>query len=47
MVALTGYGQPEDQRRSFQAGFDLHLTKPFEAKKLRQLLSEGPSSRPT
>jgi len=28
LVALTGYGQPEDLRRSAQAGFDGHLVKP-------------------
>jgi signal transduction histidine kinase len=33
LVALTGYGQPEDHRRSAAAGFDAHLVKPaaFEA----------------
>jgi signal transduction histidine kinase/CheY-like chemotaxis protein len=28
LIAITGYGQPEDARRALQAGFDLHLTKP-------------------
>jgi signal transduction histidine kinase/ActR/RegA family two-component response regulator len=28
LVALTGYGQPQDQERAVEAGFDLHLTKP-------------------
>jgi CheY-like chemotaxis protein len=28
LVALTGYGQEEDMRRSRQAGFDQHLVKP-------------------
>src|SRR5262249_3576713 len=27
IIALTGWGQPEDQRRSLEAGFDRHLTK--------------------
>jgi len=26
LVALTGYGRPEDQRRAAEAGFDAHLT---------------------
>jgi signal transduction histidine kinase len=28
LVALTGYGQPEDKKRASEAGFDEHLTKP-------------------
>jgi CheY-like chemotaxis protein len=31
LVALTGYGAPEDQARSRDAGFDLHLIKPVDA----------------
>ncbi len=38
LVALTGYGQPEDRRRALDAGFDEHLTKPVEPAKLRALL---------
>ena len=30
LVALTGYGRPEDQRRSQEAGFDAHLVKPVD-----------------
>src|SRR5206468_2705138 len=29
LIAVTGYGQPEDQRRAFDAGFDAHLVKPI------------------
>jgi len=44
LIALTGYGQPDDERRSRQAGFDYHLTKPVTYDKLRQLLvGEEPS----
>ena len=39
MIALTGYGQHEDQLRSHQAGFDFHLTKPADPKKLEKLLA--------
>ncbi|MBC7500573.1 MAG: PAS domain-containing protein [Herminiimonas sp.] len=30
LVAVTGYGQPEDKERALQAGFDLHLVKPVK-----------------
>lgn len=30
LIAVTGYGQPEDRRRSHEAGFDEHLTKPVD-----------------
>jgi CheY-like chemotaxis protein len=30
LVALTGYGQPSDRRRTAEAGFDEHLTKPVD-----------------
>jgi CheY-like chemotaxis protein len=29
VAALTGFGQPEDRRRTQEAGFDHHLVKPF------------------
>ncbi|MDB5760529.1 MAG: hybrid sensor histidine kinase/response regulator [Burkholderia sp.] len=35
LVALTGYGLPEDQQRALQAGFDLHLVKPVPPDRLR------------
>jgi len=39
LVALTGYGQEEDRRRSLEAGFDFHLTKPTRFNELEQLLA--------
>jgi CheY-like chemotaxis protein len=39
LVAMTGWGQEEDRRRSQEAGFDRHLVKPAEPKALRQLLA--------
>jgi PAS domain S-box-containing protein len=30
LVAVTGWGQEDDQRRSVDAGFDLHMTKPVD-----------------
>ena len=40
LVALTGYGQPEDVRQSLEAGFDLHIVKPLNADTLERLLAE-------
>jgi CheY-like chemotaxis protein len=38
LIALTGYGQPEDRARALEAGFDVHLTKPVDVARLEQLL---------
>jgi CheY-like chemotaxis protein len=38
LVALTGYGQDEDRRRSIAAGFDHHLVKPASPQTLMKLL---------
>ncbi len=38
LVALTGWGQQEDRRRTAEAGFDRHLVKPVEPKALEDLL---------
>jgi CheY-like chemotaxis protein len=38
LVAMTGWGQEEDRRRSHEAGFDYHLVKPADPDALRQLL---------
>jgi len=42
LIALTGRGQEEDRRRSKEAGFDYHVTKPLEIETLEQLLRETP-----
>ncbi|HEX7152068.1 MAG TPA: hybrid sensor histidine kinase/response regulator [Thermoanaerobaculia bacterium] len=42
LVALSGFGQPEDKRRALEAGFNEHLTKPADVKDLEQLLSRVP-----
>jgi CheY-like chemotaxis protein len=39
LVALTGWGQDEDRRRTAEAGFDEHLTKPVDAERLAALLA--------
>jgi two-component system, chemotaxis family, CheB/CheR fusion protein len=38
LIAVTGWGQEEDRRRAFEAGFDHHLTKPIAAETLESLL---------
>ena len=39
VVAVTGWGQEADRRRSREAGFDSHWVKPLDAQKLTALLS--------
>ncbi len=39
LVALTGWGQDEDRRRSHDAGFDHHLVKPVEVRALEEILA--------
>jgi CheY-like chemotaxis protein len=46
LIALTGYGQEEDRRRSRAAGFDAHLVKPVDPEALRQLLAQYQGRRP-
>jgi CheY-like chemotaxis protein len=38
LIALTGWGQEEDRRKSESAGFDFHLTKPADMSALQTLL---------
>ena len=40
MVAITGWGQPDDLRKSREAGFDLHLVKPVDPDAITELLTE-------
>ena len=42
LVALTGWGQDSDRRRSQEAGFDSHLVKPLDLDKLTDLLATLP-----
>jgi signal transduction histidine kinase len=46
LIALTGYGLAEDQRRVLEAGFDTHLVKPVELNTLLDQLA-GVTARPT
>ena len=38
LIALTGYGQREDMQQAREAGFDLHLVKPVEPRRLDEAL---------
>jgi CheY-like chemotaxis protein len=40
IVALSGFGLPEDRARALEAGFDQHLVKPAAAAFLKSLLDE-------
>jgi PAS domain S-box-containing protein len=44
LIAVTGYGQEEDRRRSIEAGFDYHLVKPLNFADLKNKLSEMASA---
>jgi two-component system CheB/CheR fusion protein len=43
LLAVTGWGQDADRQRSREAGFDMHLVKPVDVEKLRDLLARLPS----
>jgi len=41
LIAITGYGAPEDRQRALEAGFDAHTTKPVEYSTLASLLANA------
>ena len=41
IVAVTGWGQPEDRQRTLQAGFDHHLVKPPDIQAITDICSKG------
>ncbi len=45
LVALTGWGQEEDRRRSHRAGFDHHLTKPARIEALQAIMPTLPGAQ--
>lgn len=48
LVAVSGFGQPDDKRRALDAGFDEHITKPADVTDIENLLSRLPQrSNPT
>ena len=40
LIALSGYGRPEDKEKSKSAGFDEHLTKPTDFDALLELIDK-------
>ena len=46
LIAMTGYGQPEDRRRALEAGFLGHLVKPVSLEDFRQLTQDIAASLP-
>jgi len=47
LVAVTGWGQEEDRRRSQEAGFDGHMVKPAEPETLHQFIAHPKLARRT
>ncbi len=41
IIAVTGYGQEEDRRRTAESGFDGHLTKPVEPLALERAIGQS------
>jgi CheY-like chemotaxis protein len=46
LIAVTGWGQDEDRRRTLDAGFDMHLVKPVDLAALGALLADHGAGRP-
>jgi PAS domain S-box-containing protein len=44
LVAITGYGRPEDSARAREAGFDAHLVKPIQPEHLARLIHGVPTA---
>jgi CheY-like chemotaxis protein len=42
LVAITGWGQPEDRRKAREAGFDHHRVKPVDTGDIEQLIAAAP-----
>jgi CheY-like chemotaxis protein len=45
LVALTGYGQPQDRRRALEVGFNVYLVKPVYLDDLARVLAAAPADR--
>ncbi len=45
LVALTGYGGPDDRSRALKSGFDRHVVKPIDERALDELLRGAPPPR--
>jgi CheY-like chemotaxis protein len=44
LIAVTGYGQEEDRKRALASGFDYHLVKPVDTRKLAGILAKVDSA---
>jgi CheY-like chemotaxis protein len=40
LIAVTGYGQEQDRKKTLATGFDHHLVKPVDTKKLAAIIAE-------
>jgi CheY-like chemotaxis protein len=40
LIAVTGYGQEQDREQTLAAGFDHHLVKPVDTKKLASIIAD-------
>jgi two-component system, chemotaxis family, CheB/CheR fusion protein len=40
MIAATGWGQESDRREAIAAGFDAHMTKPVDLRKLSAVVDD-------
>lgn len=40
LIAVTGYGQPEDRQKALDAGFDHHLAKPVTSEQLQEIFEK-------
>ncbi len=45
LVALTGWGQEEDRRKSKEAGFDHHLVKPVNPEDVATLIAQASAQK--
>ena len=45
LVALTGYGDPEQRDAALRSGFDVHLVKPADPVRLREIVQRAGESR--
>ena len=42
LVAVSGFGQPEDKRKAIESGFDEHITKPADVRDIEGILERFP-----
>jgi CheY-like chemotaxis protein len=45
IVAVTGWGKPEDERLTREAGFDQHLVKPVNERQIAEIIENRPAAR--